>query len=98
MSEKRIQDHKEFSQGEKCPHCGGPTTVEALTTLILAADAACCRDRGSMAELEAATLAAHKVVGGPPLGVHLPADQRAQQRSSSGRPVRMSMSGRLVEE
>lgn len=27
MSEKRIQDHKEFSQGEKCPHCGGPTEV-----------------------------------------------------------------------
>lgn len=27
MPKRSIQDHKEFSEGEKCPHCGGPTEV-----------------------------------------------------------------------
>lgn len=27
MTQERIQDHKEFSEDEKCPHCGGKTEV-----------------------------------------------------------------------
>lgn len=27
MPKRRIQDRKAFSEGERCPHCGGPTQV-----------------------------------------------------------------------